>query len=216
MNALTATHRPDAPILLHGFKLSGHSHRAELFLELLGLPYTFRQVDLAGGEQKSPAFLALNAFGQVPVIEDGDTVVADSTAILVYLAQRYAPGRWMPQDAAGAAEVQRWLSAASGPVAFGPCAARLVTVFGADFNPDEVIARAHRLLAVMETGLAQREWLAAAVPTLADIAVYTYVAHAPEGNVSLDAYPRVRAWLSRVEALPGFVPMPVTRAGLRA
>ncbi|WP_018410804.1 glutathione S-transferase family protein [Methyloversatilis thermotolerans] len=213
---LTATSRPETPILLHGFKLSGHSHRAELFLELLGLPYTFRQVDLAGGEQKSPAFLALNAFRQVPVIEDGDTVVADSTAILVYLAQRYAPGRWMPQDAAGAAEVQRWLSAASGPVAFGPCAARLVTVFGADFNPDEVIARAHRLLAVMENGLAQREWLAAAVPTLADIAVYTYVAHAPEGNVSLDAYPRVRAWLARVEALPGFVPMPVTRAGLRA
>lgn len=213
---LTATSRPDTPILLHGFKLSGHSHRAEMFLELLGLPYTFQQVDLAAGEHKTPAFLAKNAFGQVPVIEDGDTVIADSTAILVYLAQRYAPGRWVPSDPAGAAQVQRWLSAASGPVAFGPCAARLVTLFGSDFNPDEVIARAHRLLAVMETELAAREWLAGDVPTLADVAVYTYVAHAPEGNVSLDAYPKVRAWLARVEGLPRFVPMPQSKVGLRA
>lgn len=213
---LTATSRPDTPILLHGFKLSGHSHRAEMFLELLGLPYTFRQVDLAGGEHKTPAFLAKNSFGQVPVIEDGDTVIADSTAILVYLAQRYAPGRWIPSDPAGAAQVQRWLSAASGPVAFGPCAARLVTLFKSDFNPDEVIARAHRLLAVMEEELGARDWLAGAGPTLADVAVYTYVAHAPEGNVSLDAYPKVRAWLERVEGLPRFVPMPQSKVGLRA
>lgn len=213
---LTATSHPASPILLHGFKLSGHSHRAEMFLELLGLPYTFQQVDLAGGEHKTPAFLAKNAFGQVPVIEDGDTVIADSTAILVYLAQRYAPGRWIPSDPAGAAQVQRWLSAASGPVAFGPCAARLVTLFRSDFNPDEVIARAHRLLAVMETELAARAWLAGDTPTLADVAVYTYVAHAPEGNVSLDAYPQVRAWLARVEGLPRFVPMPQSKVGLRA
>ncbi|WP_018229140.1 glutathione S-transferase family protein [Methyloversatilis universalis] len=213
---LTATHRPDAPILLHGFKLSGHSHRAEMFLELLGLPYTFRQVDLAGGEHKTPAFLAKNAFGQVPVIEDGDTVVADSTAILVYLAQRYAPGRWIPADPAGQAGVQRWLSAASGMVAFGPCAARLVTLFNGDFNPAEVIARAHRLLKVMEGELAARDWLVGSAPTLADVAVYTYVAHAPEGNVSLDDYPHVRAWLARIEALPGFVAMPQSKVGLRA
>ena len=68
--SLIATHQPDAPIVLNGFKLSGHSHRVELFLELLGLPYEFRQVDLAGGEHKKPAFLAKNCFGQVPVIED--------------------------------------------------------------------------------------------------------------------------------------------------
>lgn len=215
MNFTASTH-PDAPIVLYGFKLSGHSHRVELFLELLGLPYEFRQVDLAGGEHRASAFLGLNSFGQVPVIDDGGTVIADSTAILVYLAQRYAPGRWLPQDAAGQAAVQRWLSVASGLLAYGPCAARLVTVFGADFNPAEVIARAHRLLTVMEGELAQRDWLVGDTATLADIAACTYVAHAPEGNVSLDDYPRVRAWLTRIEALPRFVPMPVTKAGLRA
>jgi glutathione S-transferase len=214
--SLIATHQPDAPIVLHGFKLSGHSHRVELFLELLGLPYEFRQVDLAGGEQKTPAFLAKNCFGQVPVIEDGATVIADSNAILVYLAQRYAPGRWLPQDPAGQAEVQRWLTVAAGPVAFGPAAARLVTLFRAQFDTQEVIARAHRLLAVMESELTKRDWLVGTAPTLADVAVYSYVAHAPEGNVSLDDYPKVHAWLARVEALPGFVAMPVSKVGLRA
>jgi glutathione S-transferase len=214
--SLTATHHPDAPIVLHGFKLSGHSHRVELFLGLLGLPFEVRQVDLAGGEQKTPAFLARNGFGQIPVIEDGATVIADSNAILVYLAQRYASGRWLPLDPVGQAQVQRWLTVAAGLVAFGPAAARLVTLFRARFDTEEVIARAHRLLAVMEGEVAGRDWLAGPAPTLADVAVYTYVAHAPEGNVSLDDYPNVRAWLARVEALPGFVAMPVSRVGLRA
>jgi glutathione S-transferase len=216
MTTFTASHQPTQPLTLHGFKLSGHSHRAELFLELLDLPYEFHAVDLKGGEHKSAAFLARNAFGQVPVLEDGDVVIADSTAILVYLAQRYAPGRWLPTDPAGAAEVQRWLSTASGLVAFGPGAARLITVFGAKFDAEEVIARAHRLLAVMESELASRPWLLSSGPTIADIAMYSYVAHAPEGNVSLDAYPSVRGWLARIEALPGFVPMPASNVGLRA
>lgn len=214
--SLTATHHPAAPVVLHGFKLSGHSHRVELFLGLLGLPCEFRQVDLAGGEQKTPAFLARNGFGQIPVIEDGATVIADSNAILVYLAQRYAPGRWLPLDPVGQAQVQRWLTVAAGLVAFGPAAARLVTLFRGSFDAQEVIGRAHRLLAVMEGEVAGRDWLAGPAPTLADVAVYTYVAHAPEGNVSLDDYPNVRAWLARVEALPGFVAMPVSHVGLRA
>lgn len=215
MNA-PGTRTAASPIVLHGFRLSGHSHRAELFLSLLGLPFEFRQVDLAAGAHKQPAFLAKNAFGQVPVIEDGEVVIADSTAILVYLATRYAPGQWLPQDPAGAAEVQRWLSVASGLIAFGPAAARLVTVFKASLDADEAIARSHALLAVLQRVLAGRNWLVGTQPTIADVAIYTYVAHAPEGNVSLDAYPDVRAWLARIEALPGFVPMPASAVGLRA
>jgi glutathione S-transferase len=53
-------------------------------------------------------------------------------------------------------------------------------------------------------------------PTIADVANYSYIAHAPEGNVSLEPYANVRSWLARVEALPGFVPMPRTAAGLQA
>lgn len=207
---------PAQPIKFHRFTLSGHSHRAELFLSLLGLPVEPIDVDLAGGEQKSPAYLAMNGFGQVPVIQDGDVTVADSNAILVYLASRYGSETWLPRDPAGAAQVQRWLSVAAGQVAYGPCAARLVTVFKAAFSPDEVIARAHALFAILEKELAARPFLVGHHATIADVANYTYIAHAPEGNVSLDAYPAIRAWLARVEALPGFVPMPKTAIGLAA
>jgi len=171
-------------------------------------------MDLAGGAHKTPAYLAMNCFGQVPVIQDGDVTVSDSNAILVYLASRYGSESWLPRDPAGAAQVQRWLSVSAGQVAYGPCAARLVTVFKMNFNPEEVIARAHALFAIMEKELASRPFLVGDHVTLADVANYSYIAHAPEGNVSLDAYPAIRAWLARVEALPGFVPMPKTAIGL--
>lgn len=203
-----ATARPAQPIKLYGTRLSGHAHRVELFLTLLGLPYEYVVIDTRAGEQKSPAYLAKNLFGQVPVIEDGELVLPDSNAILVYLAMRYGDAAWLPRDPVGAARVQRWLSVAAGQVAFGPAAARLTTLFGAPFDHAEVCGRAHKLFAVMEQELAVSLWLAGASPTIADIANYSYIAHAPEGGVALDAYPNIRAWLARIEALPGFVGMP--------
>ncbi|MDM3885635.1 glutathione S-transferase [Pseudomonas sp. BCRC 81390] len=203
------------PIKLYNFPKSGHAHRIELMLSLLNLPTELVFVDLAKGAHKQPDFLALNPFGQVPVIDDNGTVIADSNAILVYLAKKYDNGTWLPEEPAAAARVQRWLSVAAGPLAFGPAAARLVTVFGASFNTDEVIARAHTLLKVIDAELAKAPFLAADTPTIADIANYSYIAHAPEGNVSLEPYANVRNWLVRIEALPGFVPMPRTVIGLQ-
>ncbi|MDM0038571.1 glutathione S-transferase [Variovorax sp. J22G21] len=209
---------PTRPIRLYGFALSGHSHRVALFLSLLGLPFETIEIDLTQGVQRTPEFLQRNAFGQVPVIEDGDVTLADSNAILVYLNERYAPdpARWLPRDPVGAARVQRWLSAAAGPLAGGPAAARVVQLFGRKADPAELIARSHNLLKVMETELAATGYLAGPAATLADIANYSYVAHAPEGRVSLDDYPRLRGWLARIEALPGFVPMPRSAIGLVA
>lgn len=203
------------PIKLYNFPKSGHAHRIELMLSLLKLPTELVFVDLAKGAHKQPDFLALNPFGQVPVIDDNGTVIADSNAILVYLAKKYDNGTWLPEEPAAAARVQRWLSIAAGPLAFGPAAARLVTVFGASFNTDEVITRAHTLLKVIDAELAKTPFLAGSTPTIADIANYSYIAHAPEGNVSLEPYANVRSWLARVEALPGFVPMPRTVIGLQ-
>ena len=201
-------------IVLHGYELSGHSHRAELMLNLLGLPYEFRRIDLAKGAQRTPEYLALNPFGTVPVIEDGEIIIADSVAILVYLALRYDPARrWLPADPVAAAEVQRWLSIAQGPVAFGPARARIIKLFGAPFDHQAAVALSNRLLPVLEQTLAAREFLAGNGATLADVAVYSYVARAPEGEVSLDPYPAIRAWLGRVEALPHFLPMPVADGG---
>jgi len=205
-----------ALLTFYSFPLSGHTHRVALMLSLLDVPHRTIDVDLRGGEQKRPAFLALNAFGQVPVIDDGGVVVADSTAILVYLAKRYGGQAWLPEDPVGAAAVQRWLSAASGPLAGGPAAARMVTLFGASFDVESTLARAHALLAVMDGELAGRDFLAGAAPTIADVACYAYVAHAPEGNVSLETYAHVRAWLKRIESLPRFVPMASSPVGLLA
>ncbi|MDH6265837.1 glutathione S-transferase [Rhizobium sp. SG_E_25_P2] len=201
---------------LYHHPLSGHAHRARLFLSLLGAPHELIEVDLAAGGHKTPEFLKLNPFGQVPVLDDEGTIVTDSNAILVYLAKKLGRTEWLPEDAGGAAAVQRWLSVAAGEVAYGPAAARLITVFGARFNPEEVIGRAHMLLARLESCLADREWLAAERPTIADVAIYSYVSRAPEGNVDLSSYPAVNRFLRRVEALPGFLPFAATPAGLSA
>jgi glutathione S-transferase len=206
------------PITVYNSSISGHCHRVRLFLSLLGQPFETVEVDLRAGEQRRPDFLRRNAFGQVPVIEDGEVTLADSNAILLYLNERYAPdpARWMPRDALGAARVQRWLSVAAGPLAQGPSMARVIVLFGLATDPSDVIARSHNLLRVMEAELAQQPFLAGDSVTLADIANYSYVAHVPEGNVSLEPYPRVRQWLRRIEALPGFVPMVASPIGLAA
>lgn len=208
--------QPQQPIRLHRLALSGHCHRVELLLSMLQLPCELVDVDIAKRQHKSPEFLALNAFGQVPVIEDGDVVLADSNAIMVYLEGRYAPGTWMPREPLAAARVQRWLSAAAGPLAFGPAAARVIALFRRPDDPAPMVARAQQLFAVMEQELSRREWLAGEAPTLADLAHYAYVARAPEGGVSLQDYPALRAWLRRIEGLPRFVPFVQTPVGLAA
>ena len=116
--------------------------------------------------------------------------MADSNAILVYLALKFGRTDWLPEDPAGAAAVQRWLSVAAGQIAFGPAAARLITVFGASFNAEEVIARAHAILKHIDAELAGRAWLVGDRPTIADVALYSYIARAPEGNVDLTALRR--------------------------
>ncbi|WLG95797.1 glutathione S-transferase family protein [Pseudomonas sp. FP198] len=203
------------PIKLYHFPLSGHAHRVQLMLSLLELPVEVNFVDLAKGAHKQADFLAINPFGQVPVIDDNGVVLADSNAILVYLANKYGEGRWLPTDPVGAARVQRWLSVAAGPLHAGPATARLITVFGASHNAEDVIARSHNLLKVIDQELSNSAYLVGETPTVADIAGYSYIAHAPEGNVSLQDYAHVRAWLARIEALPGFVGMPRTIVGLQ-
>jgi glutathione S-transferase len=196
------------PIRLYRHPLSGHAHRVELMLSLLGLPVERIDVDLMAGEHKRSEFLAKNPFGQVPVIEDGDLTLADSNAILVYLALAYDPSRrWLPADPATAGEVQRWLSVAAGPLVQGPSTARLIRLFGYDADHARAVATAEALLARLDRHLAGRSFLVGDAATIADLALYAYTVLAPEGGVALDPYPAVAAWLGRVEALPGFVPV---------
>ena len=208
--------KPAQPIRLHTTLLSGHGHRVKLFLTILDLPFEVIELDMRAGDNRRPEYLKLNPFGQVPTIEDGDTVLFDSNAILVYLAKRYGDASWLPEDALGAAAVQRWLSLAAGQIAYGPCAARLVTVFGAPLHLDTAQNIALKLFDVLDAELASKDFAAGDRVSIADIAAHTYIAHAPEGGISLEPYPNIRAWLRRVEALPRFIAMPATKAGLVA
>ena len=193
---------------LHWHPLSGHSHRAQLMLSLLGREVELVEVDLRSGNQNTPDFLRLSPFGQVPVLEDDGEVIADSNAVLIYLASRYDPsGKWYPRDPIGAARVQRWLSVAAGKLAAGPMTARLAAVFGLPVDLAKAQADAASLFAVMDAELARTPFFAAQHPTIADVALYSYTAHAPEGGVALDPYAAIQAWIERIEALPGFVPM---------
>ncbi len=197
-----------APIKLFRHPKSGHCHRVELMLAFLGIPYETVDLDMANGAHKAPEYLAVSPFGQVPAIDDNGTKLSDSNAILTYLVGKYGDDHdWLPTDPVKAAEVQRWLSVAAGEIAYGPCAARLVTVFGVGLDWDNAKAIADRLFTVLEGVLADRAFLTGDTITIADVAGYSYIAHAPEGGVSLEAYPNVRAWLGRIEAQPRFVGM---------
>ena len=197
-------------IHLYDFHLSGNAHKVRNQLSLLAVEHERQTVDLVAGEQRDPTFLALNPFGKLPVLVDGDVVLRDSAAILVYLGRKYGRGEWLPVDAEGEARVQEWLAISTDEVANGPGFARLISVFGAEGDLAAAQQRSHALLERFEQHLATRTFLAGCHPTIADIANYTYLALAPDGGVSLDAYPAVRAWLERLEKLPGFEPAPLT------
>ncbi len=194
-------------IVLHGTEFSGHTHRVELLLRMLGLAY---RVEPAPAEvRRGEAFRRLNPLGQVPVLQDGDLVLCDSNAILVYLVKRYAPeSPWLPDEPVVAALVQRWLSIAAGEVKYGPGTARLIAQWNAPGDAAGCAQIARNILKFMDGHLAGHDWLAAEHVTIADLACYSYVAHAPEGGISLEPHAAIRAWLRRVEALPQFKPMP--------
>jgi len=195
--------------IVYGTALSGHTHRVELLLAMLELPY---RRELAPAEvRRGAAFLRLNPLGQIPVLEHDGLVLADSNAILVYLARRYAPGsHWLPDEPLAAAQIQRWLSIAAGELMVGPAVARMIALGTRQGDAAPAVDIARRLLAFMEQHLSTRAYLATEEPTIADLACYSYIAHAPEGGIALEAYPAVRAWLGKIEALPHFFDLPAS------
>lgn len=194
-------------ITLYDTSVSGHSHRVRLFLSLLGVEYKTIDVDMRKGEHKTPDYLKLSPLGQVPTLVDGNEVITDSTAALVYLAKKYDDEKWLPEDPAGAAKIQRWLSTASGELFRGPVIARAIKLFNRDYHYDDASMWTDRLLNWMQSELEQRTWLAADHATIADVAMYSYLRVANEGEIDMQPYPAILRWLGDVEKLPGFLPM---------
>ena len=195
-------------IKLFHHERSGNSYKVRLFLSLLNLEHEIVTVDLMKEEQKSPEFLKLNPFGQIPVLVDGEKVFQDSQAILIYLARKYGDESWLPNDAESLSRIVRWLSISAEEIAQGLGAARRFYLLN-DTNIKIEVAtqKSTFILQQIEQHLAGREWLELDRPTIADIAVFSYVALAPDGKISLDSYPRIQTWIDLLKQLPGFVGM---------
>ncbi|MFS3136289.1 glutathione S-transferase family protein [Gluconacetobacter sacchari] len=191
--------------ILYNCPPSGNCYKVRLFAALVGIDLDIRDVDLVAGAHKTPEFTALNPWQQVPVLQDGETIIWDSQAILLYLAEKHGKATWWPGDPAARARVVEWLSVSVNEIQHGPADARLVKKFDYPLRYEDAVSASARTLAVIDRHLAIHAWLAGEGPTLADCAAYPYLALAPEGGISLDAYPALRQWLGRVEALPGYV-----------
>jgi glutathione S-transferase len=195
-------------IKLYDVELSGNCYKVRLFAALAKIPMELGPVDLAAGEQMREQFLTLNPWAQVPLLVDGDVVLRDSHAILLYLAARYGTPEWWPSDAASQGRVMQWLSTSAGEIQSGPASARLVEKFGYNLNKPDAVRRSESILRLIEGHLTRNEWLELGRPTIAECAVFPYVAWAPEGSVSLEPYPAIRAWIARIKLLPGFLTAP--------
>ncbi|NJP08968.1 MAG: glutathione S-transferase [Leptolyngbyaceae cyanobacterium RU_5_1] len=195
-------------IKLYGYELSGNTYKVKLLLALLGIDYTWVTVDLLKGEHKRPEFLTLNPFGQVPVLVEDGTAIADSQAILVYIARRYGSDQWLPLEAEPLSRIVRWLSITAAEIHQGPASARLYYVFKAtNLNIEDANQRSQFILTQLNQHLANREWLELGHPTIADVAAFPYVALAPDGKIALDEYANVLDWIERIKQLPGFIGM---------
>ncbi len=193
---------------LYNLELSGNCYKVRLFAALAGISLELAPVDFMAGEHKRSPLIDLNPWGELPILQDGPVTLRDSQAILVYLGSRYAGEEWLPKDPAGLAQVTQWLSTSANEIQNGPCAARLVDKFGFAIDKAQTLARTDRILPLIDRHLSTHQWLAVDRPTIADCAVFPYVALSHEGGISLDPYPHIQAWIERVKALPKFQSMP--------
>jgi glutathione S-transferase len=193
---------------LYDLEGSGNCYKIRLFASLANIDLDIVPVDFLNGAHKKPPLSDLNPLGELPILEDKKIVVRDSQAILVYLAGTYGGLAWWPAHPQGQAEIVQWLSFAANEVQHSVNVARLVQKFGYALDKEAALEKSPGVLSLLDQHLASNEWLAIGRPTIADCAVYPYVALAPEGSVDLTPYTHVDRWMKRIEALPGYLPKP--------
>ena len=198
---------------LYDYILSPSCYKVRLMAALTGVKLDLRAVDFHPGlEHRGPELLALNPAGSIPILEDGDLLLTESSAMLVYLAAKAAPewlGSGAPEEAA---RIQQWLSF-SGRLTASLGGARLHEMLLRPGDIGALQAQGMAALRELELGLVEQgerghRFLAGDRPTVADIACFPYVALAPDGGVPLDPYPAIRLWSRRLRSLPGFIEMP--------
>lgn len=195
---------------IYGFSPSGNCHKVKLLLEQLAQPYRWVETNSARGDTRTSEYLAKNPNGKVPMLETIDgRVLTESNAILYWLAQG---SRYWPDDAWQQSQALSWMFFEQ--YSHEPFIA--VARFISGWTPMDSSRRAdlsmlrergHAALAVMERHLSEHEWFTGPRYGIADISLFAYTHVAPHGGITLDAYPAILAWISRVEATSGFIPM---------
>jgi glutathione S-transferase len=191
-------------IRLHTTLQSINGYKVRLLLAMLELDYEHVDVDMYGGEHKREPFLTLNPFGQMPALEDGAFRIGDSHACLVYIARKYdRSDRWYPPGAESEARVAEWLSKSANEVHQGPWMkrAKLRRPDAIKLADEEIDRRCDHILAIMDTHLSGRDWLALDHATIADVSCFGPISMLAVSGYDTGRWPAVTAWLDRMRGL---------------
>lgn len=195
---------------IYGDSLSGNCYKLKLLCSLLSLDYEWVDVDILKGECRTDAFLALNPAGQIPVcVLDNGEVLSESNAILYYLA---ADSEFWPAAKLAQTRVLKWQFYEQYSHEPGIAVARFIKLYlkMPENRIEEYQAKlkaGYRALDLLERQLAQQDFIIGSQCTIADISLYAYTHVAADGGFDLSKYPAIQAWLLRIAALPGYIPM---------
>ena len=191
---------------LYCFAQSGNAYKPALMLNLCGADWNPRFVDFFNGETRTKDFRAINPMGEVPVLDHRGKILTQSGIILDYLAEQF--GKFGPDGDDERREIWRWILFDNHKLTAGIATYRFLLRFaktGETPVTDFLEGRLKSALKVLEGHLADRDFVAADRPTIADLSLCGYLFWPDEFNVNWDDYPAIGSWLKRIEALPGWL-----------
>jgi len=193
---------------LYNVAYSGNSYKVRLMLAQLGIVCEIVEVDILKGESRTPEFLKINPNGRTPVLDDNGFVLAESNAILAYLGRGT---KFLLEDRQLWAQVFQWLFFEQYSHEPYIATSRFWLQHKSDSPERAAILAARRdggwaALKIMEDHLGKNDFFVGQY-TIADIALFAYTHVSHEGGFPLDDFPKIRHWIERVKAQPGFIPM---------
>ena len=194
---------------LYNVAYSGNSYKVRLLLAQLGISHEIIEINILKGESRTAEFLKINPNGRTPVLDDNGFILAESNAILAYLAKGT---KFLPEDRKKFARAFQWMFFEQ----YSHEPALAVLRYLKRFTPDpdahqsriaELVSKSTFALGVLEKRLAQAQWIAGPAPTIADYALYPYTHWMNEVGFSHDDWPAISLWMRRFEKLPRFLPL---------